>query len=185
MKKTLKVAQGLLVLDAAARRRFEEFVRRHESELWSLALKVSGNASDAEDLVQDTLETALSHFPALEANARAGAWLATVLRNRAIDGFRRWSKGEPIDESQAQALEAPPPYEEPGWAAITRAQHESAVEQLSDELRSVYRLKALDGLSYQEVGQRLGIATATVGTRLIRARRQLRTLLEDAVAQGA
>jgi RNA polymerase sigma-70 factor, ECF subfamily len=162
-------------------------VRAHESELLALAMRVSGNPSDARDLVQDTLESALSHFPSVEENGRGWAWLATVLRHRAIDLFRKRRQGEPMDELLEQTVAAPDPYEEPSWAAVTREQHEEAVRQLSEELRTVYQLKALDGMSYYEVSQRLGIATATVGTRLMRARRMLRTLLAEELrlAQGA
>jgi RNA polymerase sigma-70 factor (ECF subfamily) len=65
----------------------------------------------------------------------------------------------------------------PSWAAISPEQLGEALEKIPEEFRLVYQLHALEGRSYIEISERLGIPKATVGTRLIRARRRLKELL--------
>jgi len=164
-------------LDASAQLRFESVVREHAAALLTLAVKLTGSAADGQDLLQDTLETVLRHVNALQCDGTEMAWLTTVLRHRAIDLFRRRWRSGALDEEALANQPTPEPYEEPFWASITLEQVSRAVARLPPDLRRTYELKVLDGRSYQEVGRELGIPTATVGTRLIRARRKLKALL--------
>ena len=68
---------------------------------------------------------------------------------------------------------------EPVWAGIGVDDLRAGVEQLPDELRTVYRMFALEGRSYNDVAETLGIPKATVGTRLTRARARLKELLTE------
>jgi len=174
------------VLDADTRRRFEDFARQQEPGLLAIAVKLCRNRDEAQDLVQDTLEYALLHFSRLEVGPKARAWLGTVMRHRFIDGRRR-SRGASLEEEVERGGErwaAPEAEEEPAWAKVTAEQHRAAVEQLPGELRDVYRMKAVEGLSYQEISKRLQVAAPTVGTRLLRARKHLKELLTSSLSAG-
>ncbi len=144
----------------------------------AVALRLCRSQSDAHDLVQDALERALKSYARLPEGSNARAWLISILRNRFIDSCRR-SVREKLDEGVTlEALPAPEEQEAaPGWASITTDDLAAAVDKLSEEFRVVYQLHALQGRSYNEIAARLGIPKATVGTRLIRARRKLRDLL--------
>jgi RNA polymerase sigma-70 factor (ECF subfamily) len=153
-------------------------VRDHQPALHAFALKLCGNPADAHDLVQDTFERALRNLGALKEGTNERAWLFTILHNLFIDRCRR-KKRDPaaanVDEVELPAGEPEPP---PGWTSLGAADVRAAVAQLDDEFRRVYELHALDGRSYQEIAATLGIPQNTVGTRLLRARKKLKSILE-------
>jgi RNA polymerase sigma-70 factor (ECF subfamily) len=114
------------------------------------------------------------------------AWLLSILRNRFIDQCRRRAreKREESEVAREQLAAAEGPDADPPYFAITTDALRAAVEKLTEEFRAVYRLHALEGRSYIEIADRLQIPKATVGTRLIRARRKLRDLLQAQLAEA-
>jgi RNA polymerase sigma-70 factor (ECF subfamily) len=155
-------------------------VEQHERALYSLALRLCGNAADARDLVQDTFERALRHLDRFQEGSNARAWLSTILRHLFISRCRSRTcerRGEVSVEELQEHLAAPESEPLPAWSAFSLEQLHSALERLPEGFREVYQLHALEGRSYEEVSARLRIPKATVGTRLIRARRKLRDLL--------
>jgi RNA polymerase sigma-70 factor (ECF subfamily) len=170
---------------------FAGFVRRHQAALYGFALRLSGNSADAADLVQDTLERTLRCYDQLPPDANERAWAATILRHRFIDGCRR-KKRTPIhelitaaaapvapEETQVESEAAPP------WLDITPEQVQAALAQIGDEFRVVYELATTQKRSYKQIAAQLQLPAATVGTRLIRARRKLRRLLTPLVREAA
>jgi RNA polymerase sigma-70 factor (ECF subfamily) len=158
--------------------RFDEFARTHEPMLYAMALKLCANSADARDLVQDTFERALKAWDGLPEGSNERGWVVTILHNLFIDRCRkrrREPRTEDVHETPVATPEAPPPA--PAWLDITPEQLRGALGQLGEEFRTVYQMHAVDGRSYKEIAATLGIPMATVGTRLIRARKKLRTLL--------
>jgi len=145
--------------------------------LESFARHLCGNAADAQDLVQDTFEKALRFVARGGSIENERAWLFAVLHNefrgRLRQGTRMPRAG--LDGVDVAAAEPEPA---PAWAAIGRPELDAAMDQLEPHHREVYELHAIENLSYQEIGARLGIPVNTVGTRLLRARRRLRGILE-------
>jgi RNA polymerase sigma-70 factor (ECF subfamily) len=156
---------------------FEQLVREHESALISFALRLSGSRADASDLVQDALERALRSFDTFTPGTNGRAWLFTILRHAFLNRRRRNDerRNDCIDDVQ---IPSPDPTERPVWEWVSTEQLEGAIESLDDTFGRVYRMHAVDALSYQEISERLGIPTNTVGTRLARARRKLRSMLQ-------
>jgi RNA polymerase sigma-70 factor (ECF subfamily) len=163
--------------------RFALAVAEHEGALVLLATRLARDPADAKDLVQDTFERALRAWDRLPADANVRAWLVTILHRLFIDRCRRAKRGAvvPLDQEHP-GVEAPPP---PAWADVTSEQLGRAVAQLDDEFRRVYELHAVDGKSYKEIADALGIPGSTVGTRLLRARRRLKELLVAELARAA
>ena len=134
--------------------------------------------ADAADVVQDTLESALQAGDRLRAVENLQAWLVTILHRRMIDLFRKREReqlGDPPDE--VEMTQDTPPADAPLWTRIDGAQLRSAVERLEPEFREVFTLHAFERRSYKDIAASLAIPQATVGTRLLRARRKLRVLL--------
>jgi RNA polymerase sigma-70 factor, ECF subfamily len=160
---------------------FEALAQRHEPALYAMALRLCGSPADARDLVQDTLERALRKIHTFTPGSHERAWLLTLLHNLFIDrcrALKREARADEAPEEMADTLAAEPETEEgPAWGALTHEDVEAALEKLAPDFRVVYRLHAVEGRSYQEISEQLGIAKNTVGTRLIRARRKLRVLL--------
>jgi RNA polymerase sigma-70 factor (ECF subfamily) len=159
---------------------FGAFIREHESALHATAMRLCGNPTDARDLVQDTLERGLRSLDRYKPGTDGRAWLLTILHHIFIDRCRSRTRERRADVSAEQVEErvaAPEAEALPAWAAISPEQLQAALEKVPEEFRLVYRLHALEGRSYIEISERLGIPKATVGTRLIRARRRLKELL--------
>jgi len=158
---------------------FDDLIRTHGPLLRATARRLCGGSFDPNDLVQDTLLRAWRSFPRLPEGANGRAWLLTILTNLFIDQLRRnrrTPRHEPIDEL---SLAAPSPDENDAqpWEAVTPEDVAAALARLSEKLRIVYRMHVIEGADYAFIAAQLGIAKATVGTRLFSARAQLRELI--------
>jgi RNA polymerase sigma-70 factor (ECF subfamily) len=165
-------------------RRFDEFARTHEPMLYAMALKLCANPADARDLVQDTFERALKAWATLPEGSNERGWVVTILHNLFIDLCRkrkREPRTEDVHEVPVAAPEASPTA--PAWLDITPEQVRGALGSLGAEFRAVYQLHTVEGKSYKEIAAQLDIPIATVGTRLIRARRKLREILAPQLPQ--
>jgi RNA polymerase sigma-70 factor (ECF subfamily) len=162
-----------------AARQLDALVRAHQGALLAFALKLCRQPQDAHDLVQDTFERALRAWAGAQpppTNERA--WLCMVLHNLFIDRCRRAARAPhaaSIDEVEVPARDPEPP---PAWSTLSVEQVRAALDQVDPELRECYRLHELEGLGYAEIAARLGTPVSTVGTRIMRARRKLRALLQ-------
>jgi RNA polymerase sigma-70 factor (ECF subfamily) len=165
------------VPDRETSRRLDALAREHSPALTAFALKLCGDSSDARDLVQDTFERALRAGAAQRPRTNERAWLFTILHHLFIDRYRRKVRGPrhtPIEDVDVAAAEPTPP---PAWANVTVDQVKAALEELDPDFREVYQMHAIEGLGYAEIAERLGAPVSTVGTRIMRARRKLRTIL--------
>jgi RNA polymerase sigma-70 factor (ECF subfamily) len=113
----------------------------------------------------------------------------TILNRRFIDACRRRSRApqqQPLDEAVLPADASDEPREPaPPWSQITAEQVSAALAKLRPSFREVYELATTGNRSYKEIAAELNLPPATVGTRLIRARRKLRVLLTPLLAQAA
>ncbi|MBK7857746.1 MAG: RNA polymerase sigma factor [Archangiaceae bacterium] len=153
-------------------------LRAHADALRGLARRLCRDATEAEDLVQDTLERALSSISTFTPGTNARAWLVSILHHLFIDRCRRRSReGAAVQlELVENHLEHPVPELEPRWAKLDRTDVEQALGRLDAPFRDVYRLH-VDGASYEQISKTLGVPRTTVGTRLLRARHKLKALL--------
>lgn len=159
---------------------FAAFAREHEAALHATAMRLCGNTTDARDLVQDTFERGLRNLAKYKVGTDGRAWLFTILHHLFIDRCRSRTRERRADvsaEDMEERIAAPEAEAVPTWASISPEQLREALEKIPEEFRTVYRLHALEGRSYVEIAEALGIPKATVGTRLIRARRKLKELL--------
>lgn len=176
-----KPALSVLVAQSGAdMASFQQLARTLEPFLYATALRLcGGNAQDARDLVQDTLERGLQRISQLPPGSNVRGWLGTILHNRFIDLCRTRSR-EPVEalDDRTEATVSAESQGEAAWEKISSDQLRQAIEHLDDDLRLVCQLHALERRPYKEIAQRLRIPVGTVGTRLLRAKSKLRSLLE-------
>ena len=144
----------------------------HGAYLRGLARRLCRTQLDPDDLVQDLFEKAL-HDP-IPAGANERAWLARVMHNLFIDKLRRHTarREDLTDKVLEQAEE-----QRLWWEALTEDAVRAQLVNLPQDQRVTFELFALDHRSYEQIAAQLGIAKATVGTRIMRARKRLRELL--------
>jgi len=130
----------------------------------------------ADDLVQDTLERAISRWSQRRREGDLRAWLFTIQRNLFLNGVRqRKTRGTQVGEEALDDIQAPgtSPESQAGLRDIL-----AGLDALSEEQRSLLLLVGVEDLSYEQAAQALGIPLGTVMSRLSRARARLRDFME-------
>ena len=177
---------------------FEEVALPHLDALFNLALSLTRNRKDAEDLVQETFLRAYRFFHTYRAGTHIKAWLFRILRNTFINRYRA-RKVRP-DEVEFGAIEAsyeqmidqsflqqrtPPSPEKVVMDDVLDGEIEQALASLPEEYRAVVLMALLEEMSYKEIAAALSIPLGTVMSRLHRGRKMLQaSLVEFARRRG-
>lgn len=142
------------------------------------AYSLTGSTADADDLLQNTLERLLNRE--IPAGVEPVKWAFRVCRNLWIDEYRarkvRQKNVYSLDDTEEPSVDG----EQAIHNQITLTQIDAAMNQLPDEQRSIMALVAVQGMSYKEVAETLGIPAGTVMSRLARARVALANFLNPA-----
>jgi len=170
---------------------FEREALVHLDALYRVALRLTGNASDAEDLVQETMLRAYRSWDRYTPGTNAKGWLLTILRHLFINEYRRRSRHPEtvdVDTIEPFALFQEVQEEDPQGAFFDKIVDDEvlrAIDQLPEAFREAVTLSDVEGLSYEEVAKVLDVPVGTVKSRLYRGRRQLQAkLYEYAVSMG-
>lgn len=173
-----------------------EFLAKNAPLVYNLALRLTDNASDAEDLAQDALLRALKALPSFRGESSASTWAYRITvnawKNRVRSEKRRgfWKtvslslfEGGPDEESETRQFAADEPA---AGAALETAESDSQVQralgELDEESRAVVVLREIEGRSYAEIAEALGLPEGTVKSRLFRARQTLKEKLKRKAA---
>lgn len=161
------------------RRAFDAMVAEHLPALRTRAGQLCRRHVDPDDVIQDALVRAFRGRDQLRDRDRARGWLLSIVTNTFIDALRK-QRSRP-DQAELPAESPAPAPEEPTaalpWQQLGEAELRAAIARLPDELRDTYRMFALENLDYVAIAAAQNIPKATVGTRLLRARKRLRALL--------
>lgn len=170
---------------------FEREALVHLDTLYRVALRLSGNAADAEDLVQETVLRAYRSWDRYTPGTNAKGWLLTILRHLFINEYRRKRRHPEtvnVDTIEPFAVFEDIQEEDPQGAFFDRIVDDEvlrAVDELPEAFREAVTLSDVEGLSYEEIAKVLEVPVGTVKSRLFRGRRLLQAKLYDyAVSMG-
>jgi RNA polymerase sigma-70 factor (ECF subfamily) len=162
---------------------WQAIVERHGSAVWQTAYRLLDDPTDAADCFQETFVSAL----AVLRRGPVQNWPALLKRlatTRALDRLRRRSRHtkrhHDIADWASIAGKNPGPVEQAENSELA-ANLREALAQLPLRQAEIFCLRHIEGLSYDEIGQQIGLDSNTVGVQLHRARRRLRELLSSVV----
>jgi len=173
---------------------FEKMVLEHLNMLYAVALRLTRNAMDAQDLTQNAVVKALRFHDKFQDGTYIKAWLLTILRNTFINEYR--SKARRLDSVELTGAEAAP-VPSPESAAVGKDPVESkadllellddevkaALDSLPEDFRVAVIMADLEEKSYKEIADSIGCPIGTVMSRLFRGRKLMRNRLQNYARQ--
>ncbi len=159
---------------------WDAIVRDHGDRVYRLAYRLSGNQHDAEDITQETFIRVFRSLDSFQPGSFEG-WLHRITTNVFLDMARRRQRirMEALPEETDRIAGREPSPEAAFDAANLDPDLQAALDDLLPEFRAALVLCDVEGLSYEEIGQTLGVKLGTVRSRIHRARHALRTGLEN------
>jgi RNA polymerase sigma-70 factor (ECF subfamily) len=179
---------SLSALQNGDRAEFARVVNAYSDQIYRLALKMLRDPQDAEDILQETFIKAYHGFSGFKGNAKVSTWLYRIATNEALMLIRKRKENvislqKTVETDEGESIE---PVNLTDWCCLPESELLSteaieyldrAIEIISENLRAVFLLRDIEGLSTAETADVLGISEGAVKTRLSRARLKLRELL--------
>jgi len=160
---------------------YEQFVREHEAQFYTYALRMVSNKEDAADLVQDAFLQAYRTFSQVDpAEGGYVKWCYRILRNLCIDFRRRKRPRGAEDEELERAVDHSTLRPEDVYEhRTTQAQIREVILTMREEYREVLLLRYQEGLSYEKIAEVLEISHSAVESRIFRAKKFLQEKLQS------
>lgn len=176
---------------------FERLVGRYSGRVYNLALRMTGNAQDAQEIMQDTFLSAFQNLRDFRGDSAFGSWVHRIAANYALMRLRHKkvvneAEGQLKGEQEFSEEGALLTYPLSGWGrradeqaldSELRGAIQKAVSALPDSYRAVFLLKDVEGLSYEEIASATGETIPAVKSRLHRARLTLRQAIDEFYAE--
>ena len=166
---------------------FALMVSQNSDPIYRLALKMTGNPQDAEDVLQETFIKAFDHIDSFEGRSKISTWLYRIAANEALMLLRKRKDGlvnidEGVERDDGEIM----PMQIVDWCCLPEKELLSAesrdflweaAKDLSDANRAAFLLRDVEGLSTKEAAEALEISESALKVRLMRARMELREAL--------
>ena len=166
---------------------FNELLQRYERKIFRLALHITQNREDAEDVLQETFLKAYQHLDQFQGQSKFYTWIVRIAVNQALMKLRKRKSDRSVSlDDTIDTGEDTVAREIAAWDENPEQQYEreelnqiltSAVDGLTPIYRAVFVLRDVDGLSTEETAEALELSVPAVKSRLLRARLQLRDKL--------
>ena len=149
---------------------FAQEVRSLTDTAFAVAYLILGNSADCEDAMSEAILRAYEHRDRLKKRDSFRAWFLQILRNEAYNTMRRRRRLTPVEEL--------PEREAPDEDSAGRLDLKSALRELTEDQRTSLLLQQ-EGYSLEEIGEALDVPVGTVKSRISRAKKTMRAILEE------
>ena len=174
-----RIVQKVLKGDVNA---FETLVLAYEKSVYNITLRMTGNSEDASDMTQEAFIKAYNSLQSFRGDSKFSVWIYRIATNVCLDFIRSRSRkptvslsvedkdGDEVELDVADESQSP---EQLLDRQMTRESVRRGLETLTPEYRQILLLREIQGLSYDEISQCLGLEVGTVKSRIFRARKKL------------
>jgi RNA polymerase sigma factor (sigma-70 family) len=150
--------------------------RQYCRAMYNVGFRITGNADDADDVLQEAFISAFRNLDHYRGDASFGAWLKRIVVNKAINTLQK-RKHEPLPDDDR--WDVPEPAEAGEYREeLTIDRVKKAIAQLPDGYRSVLSLYLIEGYDHQEIAEIMSISESTSKSQLNRAKSKLREYLK-------
>lgn len=187
MEKDATAEISLAALRAGDRVEFARMVDLYSAQIYRLGLKMLGSPQDAEDVLQNTFLSALTHLSDFEGRSSVSTWLYRIASNEALMLIRRKKPAFNLEDLQTDdSDEGTMPEIFVDWSVLPerdlltgegKQAIDDAIQKLPETLRMVFILRDIEDVSIKETAEILKLTETNVKTRLLRARMFLREQL--------
>lgn len=178
---------SLAALRAGDRVEFARMVDLYSAPIYRLGLKMLGSPQDAEDVLQNTFLSALTHLSNFEGRSSISTWLYRIASNEALMLIRRKKPAFNLEDLQTDdSDEGAMPEIFVDWSVLperelltgeSKQAIDDAIQKLPETMRMVFVLRDIEDISIKETAEILNLTETNVKTRLLRARMFLREQL--------
>ena len=164
---------------------FEQLVNQYDRQVFRIAQHITQNREDAEDVVQDAFLKAYQKLHQFEGNSKFYTWLVRIAVNESLMRLRKRRTGRMVSiDEDVETDEGSMPRDLAEWRPDPEVEYEQTelaeilrktIQGLPPGFRVVFVLRDVEGLSTEETAETLGLSVPAVKSRLLRARRELRS----------
>lgn len=167
---------------------FKEIVESSQGLVFNTALGIVQNSEDAEDVAQEVFVQLYESIHSFKGESKLSTWLYRITVSKAMDHLRkkkrkkRFAFVQSLFGANEELVHDPPDFVHPGVALDNKEKSVElfkAIEQLPSKQKVAFTLNRIEGLSYQEISEIMGLTVASVESLLHRARKNLRKILES------
>ena len=160
---------------------FRALVERHSRSVFRLAYRMTGNESDAEDIVQETFLRAYKQLNRYESRSSFSTWLYRIASNCSVDLIRARKVRQPVEVPETLQASDPQP-DRMLFSSQVQERVTEAMNELSGQERTAFVLRHFEGLSIEEISASLGVGSNAAKHAIFRAVQKLRRALEPMTA---
>ena len=167
---------------------FETLVLEYEKNVYNIALRMTGNSEDAADMTQEAFIKAYNSLQSFRGDSKFSVWLYRIVSNVCLDFLRSKNRRPTVslsvedDDGEDAQLDVADESQSPELLLdrkLTRESVRRGLDSLPPDYRQILLLREIQGLSYDEISQVLGLEVGTVKSRIFRARKRLCNFLID------
>lgn len=167
---------------------FETLVLEYEKNVYNIALRMTGNSEDAADMTQEAFIKAYNSLQSFRGDSKFSVWLYRIVSNVCLDFLRSKNRRPTVslsvedDDGEDAQLDVADESQSPELLLdrkLTRDSVRRGLDSLPPDYRQILLLREIQGLSYDEIAQALGLEVGTVKSRIFRARKRLCNFLID------
>ena len=169
---------------------FETLILEYEKNVYNIALRMTGNSEDAADMTQEAFIKAYNSLQSFRGDSKFSVWLYRIVSNVCLDFLRSKNRRPTVslsvedDDGEDTQLDVADESQSPELLLdrkLTRESVRRGLDSLPPDYRQILLLREIQGLSYDEIAQALGLEVGTVKSRIFRARKRLCNFLIDDV----